>query len=46
VLLRELWVERMDEVGTDPDPPEEPEPYEPKPRANRLRRALKDLLRL
>jgi predicted PurR-regulated permease PerM len=46
VLLRELWVERMDEVGTDPDPPEEPEPYEPKPRANRLRRALKGLLRL
>jgi len=46
VLLRELWVERMDEVGTDPDPPEEPEPYEPKPRADRLRRALKGLLRL
>lgn len=46
VLLRELWIERMDELGTDPDPPEGPEPYEPKPRANRLRRALRGLLRL
>ena len=46
VLLRELWIERMEDLGTDPDPPEGPEPYEPKPRANRLRRALKGLLRL
>ena len=46
VLLRELWIERMDEIGTDPDPPEGPEPYEPKPRAHRLRRALRGLLRL
>ncbi len=46
VLLRELWIERMDELGTDPDPPKGPEPYEPKPRANRLRRALRGLLRL
>jgi len=46
VLLRELWIERMDDLGTDPDPPEGPEPYEPKPRANRLRRALRGLLRL
>ena len=45
VLLRELWIEHMNEVGTDPDPPEGPEPYEPKPRVNRLRRALKGLLR-
>ncbi len=46
VLLRELWIERMDELGTDPDPPKGPEPYEPKPKANRLRRALRGRLRL
>src|ERR671917_793473 len=46
VLLRELWIDRMDDLGKDPDPPEGPEPYEPKPRANRLRRALRGLLRL
>ncbi len=46
VLLRELWIERMDDVGTDPNPPKGPEPYEPKPKANRLRRALRGLLRL
>jgi len=46
VLLRELWIERMDDLGTDPDPPDGPEPYEPKPRANRLRRAVRGLLRL
>ncbi len=46
VLLRELWIERMDELGTDPDPPKGPEPYEPKPKASRLRRALRGRLRL
>jgi predicted PurR-regulated permease PerM len=46
VLLRELWIERMDDLGTDPNPPAGPESYEPKPRANRLRRALRNLLRL
>ena len=46
VLLRELWIERMDVVGTDPDPPKGPEPYEPKPKAHRLRRAVRGLLRL
>lgn len=46
VLLRELWIERMDDLGTDPDPPQGPEPYEPKSKANRLRRALRGLLRL
>jgi len=45
VLLRELWIERMDELGTDPDPPEGPEPYEPKSKAHRLQQALKGLLR-
>jgi predicted PurR-regulated permease PerM len=43
VLLRELWIERMDQRGTDPDPPEE-EP-KPKRRGRRLRRAARDLLR-
>ena len=39
VLLRELWIERMDALGTDPNPPEE----EPKPNlmARWLRRAAK-----
>ncbi|MDQ4126735.1 MAG: AI-2E family transporter [Actinomycetota bacterium] len=46
VLLRELWIERMDDLGTDPDPPQGPAPYEPKQRANRLRRALRGRLRL
>ncbi len=46
VLLRELWIEPMDRVGTDPDPPEGPEPYEPKPKSHRLRRAVRGLLRL
>jgi predicted PurR-regulated permease PerM len=34
VLLRELWIERMDQMGTDPNPPRE-EP-KPKRRARRL----------
>jgi predicted PurR-regulated permease PerM len=46
VLLRELWIERMDTIGTDPNPPDGPEPYEPKPKERRLRRAVRDLLRL
>ncbi len=45
VLLRELWIERMDDLGTDPDPPEGPEPYEPKRRVSRLRRASRGRLR-
>ncbi len=44
VLLRELWIERMDQVGTDPNPPEE-EPAKPKPRVRGLRRAARDLFR-
>jgi predicted PurR-regulated permease PerM len=43
VLLRELWIERMDRVGTDPNPPDEDE--RPKPKARRLRRAARDLFR-
>ena len=45
VLLRELWIERMDHIGTDPNPPKGPKPYEPKQRARRLRRAARDLFR-
>ena len=43
VLLRELWIERMDRIGTDPNPPAE----KPKPKqtARRLRRAARDLFR-
>jgi predicted PurR-regulated permease PerM len=46
VLLRELWIERMDTLGTDPNPPAGPKPYEPKRRASRLRRAARGLFRL
>lgn len=40
VLVRELWIERMDRVGTDPDPPpkEAMEPVKPEP-GERVRRA-------
>jgi len=44
VLLRELWIERMDRMGTDPSPPEG-ESYEPKRRMRRLRRVARDLFR-
>jgi predicted PurR-regulated permease PerM len=43
VLLRELWIERMDRMGTDPNPPEEE--TKPKRRVRRLRRAARDLFR-
>ncbi len=43
VLLRELWIERMDQIGTDPNPPEE-EP-KPKQRRRRLWRAARGLFR-
>jgi predicted PurR-regulated permease PerM len=43
VLLRELWIERMDSLGTDPKPPEgEPEP---KRRGLRLWRAARGRFR-
>jgi predicted PurR-regulated permease PerM len=41
VLLRELWIERMDSLGTDPNPPEE----EPKPKRHQLWRAVRGLFR-
>jgi predicted PurR-regulated permease PerM len=45
VLLHELWIERMDTLGTDPNPPKGPKPYEPKGRARRLQRAVRALFR-
>jgi predicted PurR-regulated permease PerM len=45
VLLHELWIERMDTLGTDPNPPQGPKPYEPKGRVRRLRRAVRGLSR-
>jgi predicted PurR-regulated permease PerM len=43
VLLRELWIERMDQMGADPNPPgEEPKP---KRRGRRLRQAARGLFR-
>lgn len=43
VLLHELWIERMDRIGTDPDPPRKTDPKGPKMRW--LRRALRGLTR-
>jgi predicted PurR-regulated permease PerM len=45
VLLRELWIGRMDAIGEDPDPPEGGAAYEPKRRASRLRRVARGLFR-
>ena len=47
VLVQELWVKRMDFLGTDPNPPREETkdapPRLPKPGAGRLRRAAEAL---
>ena len=43
VLLRELWIERMDSLGTDPKPP--PSKEEPKRRGRRLWRAARGRFR-
>jgi len=49
VLVRELWVKRMDSLGTDPNPPREEakdaSPGAPKQGAGRLRRAAEALFR-
>ncbi len=45
VLVHELWIERMDSLGTDPNPPQGAAPYEPKRQAGRLRRAARALFR-
>jgi predicted PurR-regulated permease PerM len=43
VLLRKLWIERMDQMGIDPNPPEEEQ--RPKRRVRRLRRVARGLFR-
>jgi predicted PurR-regulated permease PerM len=49
VLVRELWIERMHSLGTDPDPPKEEAKdaslETPKQRVARLRRAAEALFR-
>ena len=46
VLLRELWIERMDALGTDPKPPApKPPEEEPKRRGRRLWRAARGRFR-
>jgi len=49
VLVRELWIERMDSLGADPNPPKEEakdaSPQTPKQRVGRLRRAAEALFR-
>lgn len=45
VLVHELWVKRMNELGTDPDPPSKEEPLKMTERVNQLGRAAKDRFR-
>jgi predicted PurR-regulated permease PerM len=40
ILVHELWVKRMDEKGTDPNPPPKEEPPKTKERIGRLRRVV------
>jgi predicted PurR-regulated permease PerM len=45
VMLRELWTTRMDQLGTDPNPPPEREEEPARPMAGRLQRVLNALRR-
>ena len=45
VLVRELWVKRMDEKGKDPNPPPEEEPPKAEKGVSRLKRAAEGLFR-
>ncbi len=45
VLMRELWINRMDQLGTDPNPPEEEPSKERTKFEARLRRAAEALFR-
>lgn len=45
VLVRELWVKRMDSLGTDPNPPPEEEPPKEEKKVGWLRRAAEVLFR-
>jgi uncharacterized damage-inducible protein DinB len=43
VLVHELWIKRMDEKGTDPNPPPKEEPSSMKRSTGWLRRAAEAL---
>jgi predicted PurR-regulated permease PerM len=45
VLVRELWIKRMDEKGTDPNPPPKEEEHSMEKNIGRLRRAAGALFR-
>ena len=45
VMLRELWTTRMDQMGTDPNPPLEREEVPARPKIGRLQRLLNVLRR-
>jgi predicted PurR-regulated permease PerM len=45
VMLRELWTTRMDQLGTDPNPPPEREEEPARPKVGRLQRLLNVLRR-
>ena len=45
VLVHELWITRMNELGTDPDPPSKEEPLKMTERVKQLGRAARDLFR-
>jgi predicted PurR-regulated permease PerM len=45
VMLRELWTPRMDQLGTDPNPPPEREEEPARPKVGRLQRLLNVLRR-
>ncbi len=49
VLVQELWISRMDRIGTDPDPPPKEESHEPPKKrmqtARRMWRAARDRVR-
>jgi predicted PurR-regulated permease PerM len=45
VVLRELWTTRMDQLGTDPNPPPEKKEEPARPKVGRLQRLLNVLRR-
>lgn len=45
VLVQELWIKRMNQLGADPDPPPKEEPLKMTERVNQLGRAAGDLFR-
>ena len=45
VLVQELWIKRMNELGTDPDPPPKEEPLKMTESVKQFGRAARDLFR-